>query len=52
MTKSESFIPARRKTKECEIRERTPTGVTGAMGEVTLQMTVDSRMKHVIGVAN
>ena len=45
-------IPARRKTKECEIREWTHTGVTGAMGEVTLQMSVDSRMKHVIGVEN
>ena len=44
--------PARRKIKECGIRERTPTGVTGVMGEVTFQMTVGSRMKHVTGVAN
>ena len=48
---STSFIPARRKIKECGIRERTPTGVTGEMGEVTFQMTVGSRMKHVTGVA-
>ena len=50
--RSTSFIPARRKTKECEIREMTPTGVTGTMGEVTFQMTVDSRIKHGIGVPN
>ena len=49
---STRFIPVRRKTDECEIRERTPTGVIGAMEEVTLQMTVDSRMNHFIGVAN
>ena len=40
------------KTNECEIRERTPTCVTCAMGEITRHMTVDSRKKHVIGVAN
>ena len=50
--RSTSFIAARRKTKECGIRERIPTCGTGVMGEVTFKMTVGSRMKHVAGVAN